>query len=61
MLSSLHATLLRLHVSTEVTFVCIIVAVRALLHFGWLKPTPFLLFTFALSKKTFLLNPTLII
>ena len=36
MLSRLHATLLRLHVSTEVIFVCRVVAVRTLLHFGWL-------------------------
>ena len=58
-LSRHHATLLRLHVSTEVAFVCLIVAVRTLFHFAWLKPTPFPLFTFDLSKKTFLLKTTL--
>ena len=36
LLSPLHAALLRLQVSTEVTFVCLIVAVRTLFQFAWL-------------------------
>ena len=52
LLSPLLAALLRLHVSTEVTFVRRVVAVRTLFPFVWLKPTPFLLFTLYLSKKT---------
>ena len=36
LLSNLLAALLRLHVSTEVTFVCLIVAVRTLFLFAWL-------------------------
>ena len=59
LLSNLLATLLRLQVSTEVTFVCLIVAVRTLFQFAWLKPTPFLLFTLDLSKKTLLLTTTI--
>ena len=35
-LSRHHAARLRLQVSTEVTFVCLIVAVRTLFHFAWL-------------------------
>ena len=58
LLSPRHAALLRLHVSTEVTFVTLIVAVRTLFHFTWLKPTPFLLFTLDLSKKTLVLSTT---
>ena len=52
LLSLLNATLLRLQVSTEVTFVCHVVAVRTLFQFSWFKSTPFLLFTLYLSKKT---------
>ena len=36
LLSLLNATLLRLQVSTEVTFVCRVVAVRTLFPFAWL-------------------------
>ena len=36
LLSPRHAALLRLHVSTEVTFVCRVVAVRTLFLFAWL-------------------------
>ena len=50
LLSPLHAALLRLQVSTEVTFVCLIVAVRTLFHFAWLKPTPFL-FSLSIFRK----------